>query len=417
MNYPDSVRYLYALGNEIKSAKLGLDRIQRLLEALGNPHQSCPFVHVAGTNGKGSVCAMVESALRVSGKRTGLYTSPHLLEPTERIRVNGVPVSTAEFASAFAQVHSVAERLVSAGEIEAHPTYFETVTAMCFLLFRQTGVEIGIVEVGLGGRLDATNVILPQITAITRIDYDHETWLGKQLEQIAAEKAGIIKPGVPVVVGAQRDEIYPLLRGRAGERNARVIEPLPAEHISADRWGSGFYIAGLELDCPLPGEHQVENARTAVAVLRELGVDDGAIRAGLRSVVWPGRMQRISDTPEIILDGAHNPSGASALADFIRHFYSGRRVTLIFAVMRDKAVEQIANILFPLASTVVVTAPHLERAVRPEVIAGLVHHPDVRISRDLDEAIQAAGEIDVAFITGSLFLVAEALGRWSGGKL
>ena len=415
MNYPDSVRYLYALGNEIKSAKLGLDRIEKLLAALGNPHLCCPFVHVAGTNGKGSVCAMVESAFRAEGRKTGLYTSPHLLEPTERIRINGTPVTADEFAAAFGEVHSAALGLADAGELETHPTYFETVTAMCFLLFRQRGVETGVLEVGLGGRLDATNVVLPQVAAITRIDYDHEAWLGKQLHEIAREKAGIIKPRIPVVLGLQREDVYPLLKARAAELGSAVIEPPEVDSVVSDRWGSSFRIRSMQLDCPLPGAHQVENARTAVAILQHIGVREESIQLGLRSVVWPGRLQRVSDNPEVILDGAHNPSGAEALAEFIRRFYAGRRVTLIFAVMRDKAVEQIARILFPLASTVIATAPHLDRAVKPEVIAGLAHHPDVRVARDLDEAVEVAGEVDVLFISGSLFLVAEALGRWSRG--
>src|SRR5580698_2292278 len=196
MNYPDSVQFLYALGNEIKTAKFGLERIRALLDALDRPHDRLHFVHVAGTNGKGSVCAMLESALRAAGRRTGLFTSPHLAQPTERIRIDGLPVSAERFAAAFDRVHAAVETLLAEGTIDLHTTYFETVTAMALQLFAEERVEMVALEVGLGGRLDATNIVIPDLAVIAPIDFDHEAWLGKSLEAIAREKAGILKPGI-----------------------------------------------------------------------------------------------------------------------------------------------------------------------------------------------------------------------------
>src|SRR5580693_947768 len=213
LTYPDSVRFLYALGNEIKTAKLGLERIRAVLAALGDPQRAYRVVHVAGTNGKGSTCAMIEAGLRAAGVRTGLFTSPHLVEPTERIQIDGTPVTTEQFQQAFQVVHDVAERL----DLDCHPTYFETVTAMAFWLFRELGVETAVVETGLGGRLDATNVVQPALTVITPIDFDHEIYLGHTLEAIASEKAGILKPGVPAIFARQRPEAATVLDRVAGD--------------------------------------------------------------------------------------------------------------------------------------------------------------------------------------------------------
>ena len=204
MNYPDSVQFLYALGNEIKTAKLGLERTQAVLEALGRPQDRTSFVHVAGTNGKGSTCAMIASALRAQGRRTGLFTSPHLAEPTERISLNGRPISPARFSDAFYRVHLAVEELLARDAIDLHTTYFETVTAMALLVFAEEQVDLAVLEVGLGGRLDATNVVMPELCIITPVDFDHEAFLGRSLESIAAEKAGILKAGVPAVFAPQR---------------------------------------------------------------------------------------------------------------------------------------------------------------------------------------------------------------------
>jgi dihydrofolate synthase / folylpolyglutamate synthase len=417
LTYPQSVRFLYGLGNESRSAKLGLETVAGLLARLGDPHRAARFIHVAGTNGKGSVCAMLESVLRAAGVRTGLFTSPHLIEPTERIQIDGCPVSSVLFAQAFDRVHALAETMLAAGALAAHPTYFETVTLMAFLLFRDLGATTVVLEVGLGGRLDATNVVEPEVSVITPIDYDHEAFLGKSLEAIAAEKAGIIKRGVPVVLGPQRPNVAALLEARAAELAAPVFQysDWQAQELQLDAHGSRFTAAGsrrLHIGCPLAGEHQVANALTAIAALDLLNIPSEAIEAGIRATRWPGRLERVSERPEMLLDGANNPAGASALARHIQRFYSGRRLWLVYGAMRDKAVSEVAGILFPYARTVVLTAPAHPRAVRPEALAALVDHPDLRTAPVLSDALEIvrreAAPQDAVFITGSLFLVGEA---------
>jgi dihydrofolate synthase/folylpolyglutamate synthase len=413
MNYPDSVRFLYALGNEVKTAKLGLERIGVLLEALGNPQQAFRIVHAAGTNGKGSTCAMIESGLRAAGYRTGLFTSPHLIEPTERIQVAGRAVDAAQFAAAFDQVHACAETLLRQDRIDLHPTYFECVTAMALILFRDCAVEFAVLEVGLGGRLDATNVVTPELCVVTPVDFDHEAYLGNSLESIAGEKAGILKPGVGAVFARQRPEAEAVLEARAAALGVAVTRSSDVELSGVDLHarGSDFLWDGLPVNCPLPGEHQVENARTAIAALRQLGVAPADIRQGIARTVWPGRLERVAEHPEIVLDGAHNPAGARALAAYLDRFYEPRRVWLIYGAMRDKAVEEMAAILFPRAGHVIVTAPEQGRALRPESIRGMADHASIQVAANLQEALAlAAGAAreDAIFVTGSLFLVGEA---------
>ena len=405
MNYPDSVQFLYSLGNEIKTAKLGLERIRAVLQALGRPQDRLRFVHVAGTNGKGSTCAMIESALRASGLRTGLFTSPHLAEPTERIRIDGAPISADRFADAF-------NRLLG-----LHTTYFETVTAMALLVFAEERVDMVVLEVGLGGRLDATNVVSPDLSVVTPVDFDHEAFLGKSLDSIAAEKAGILKPGVPAVFARQRPEAARVLDRRAAELSipvARTADWLVSD-LDIDPRGSRFRLTGerdLRLACPLAGEHQVENAVTAAVALARLGIADSAIETGIARARWPGRLERLSEHPEIILDGAHNPAGARALAAYIDRFYGRRTVRLIYGAMRDKAIDEISGILFPRAHQVIVTAPQQARALSPEALRDIGAHPGLRTAPTLRAALalvqEDASPDDVVFITGSLFLVAEA---------
>jgi dihydrofolate synthase/folylpolyglutamate synthase len=413
LNYPDSVRFLYVLGNEVKTAKLGLERIGVLLGALGHPQQACRIVHVAGTNGKGSTCAMIDSGLRAAGYRTGLFTSPHLVEPTERIQVAGRQVGADEFAAAFAEVHGCAETLLRQERIDLHPTYFECVTAMAMVLFRERGVEFAVLEVGLGGRLDATNVVTPELCVVTPVDFDHEAYLGKSLEAIAGEKAGILKPGVRAVFAHQRPEAEQVLDDRAAALGVAAAHSseVAISGIRLHARGSDFIWGGLPVSCPLAGEHQIENVRTAIAALWQLGVAPEAIRHGIAQTVWPGRLERVAVNPEIILDGAHNPASARALAAYIDRFYEPRRVWLIYGAMRDKAVEEMAAILFPRAAHVIVTAPAQARALRPESIRGLADHDSVQVAANLQEALAlaaAAAKEDAIFVTGSLFLVGEA---------
>ena len=425
MTYPDSVRFLYSLGNEVKTAKYGLERITTLLDALGNPQRLPRIVHVAGTNGKGSTCAMIESGLRASGLRTGLFTSPHLVEPTERVRIDGCPVTAGEFSAAFDRVHACAEQLLDLGSIDFHPTYFETVTAMAFVLFHEKLTETVVLEVGLGGRLDATNVVHPELCVITPVDFDHEALLGKSLQAIASEKAGILKPGVPAVLAGQRPEAQATLDARAAGLGIEVVrapEKWKAESVRLTARGAEFraqaeMIEPLRIACPLAGRHQVENAIVAIAALERLGVPVPAIERGIAGTRWPGRLEHVSVSPEIILDGAHNPAGARALAGYIRQFYSGRHIVMIYGAMRDKAIAEMTGVLFPLVDEVIATAPHQSRAVDPETIRALAEHPSVQTAPDLAAALRAtrAGPSDrVIFITGSLFLVGEALALLNG---
>jgi dihydrofolate synthase/folylpolyglutamate synthase len=416
LNYPDSVHFLYALGNEIQTAKFGLERIRATLEALGRPQDRLRFIHVAGTNGKGSVCAMIESALRAEGLRTGLFTSPHLAEPTERIRIAGRPVEAGQFAGAFNRVHRGAEKLLTAGAIDFHPTYFETVTAMAMLIFAEEGVDRVVLEVGLGGRLDATNVVTPELCVITPVDFDHEAFLGKSLESIAREKAGILKPGVPAVFAEQRPEAAGMLEDRAAALGIAVTRTTDwrTRELEMDARGSRFVLtngSSLHIHCGLAGEHQVSNAVTAAVALLRLGTSHHAIEAGIAAAEWPGRLERVRVHPEIILDGAHNPAGARALAAYIDRFYAGRCVRLIYGAMRDKAIAEMSGLLFPRAQQVVVTAPKQARAFSPEAMREVSDHPNLSTAPTIESALELvrdASPTDVIFITGSLFLVAEA---------
>jgi dihydrofolate synthase / folylpolyglutamate synthase len=412
MNYPDSVQFLYALGNEIKSAKLGLERIRAVLKALGNPERAVRIVHVAGTNGKGSTCAMIEAGLRSAGVRTGLFTSPHLIEPTERIQIDGIPVSPADFERAFNVVHETAEKL----DLDCHPTYFETVTAMAFWLFREKRVDTAVVEVGLGGRLDSTNVVEPILSVITPIDFDHEAYLGHTIEAIAGEKAGILKPGIPAVFAPQRPEAAKVLDARAAELHVPVTHAGEFEirDLHIDARGSRF--SGTI--CPLAGEHQVDNAVTAALALRVLGVSPD----GIKDARWPGRIEHVSPNPDIILDGAHNPAGARALARYLERFYGHRRIWLIYGAMRDKAIDEVAGILFPIATELILTAPNTSRALRPAALAEFAGrgHIEPTVDAAIEYARRHASDEDVIVITGSLFVVGEARklflaptgGRW-----
>lgn len=402
MNYAESVRFLYSLGNEVQTAKLGLERIARLLDALGNPERACRWIHVAGTNGKGSTCAMIEAGLRTAGVRTGLYTSPHLTEPTERIRTGGEALSQAQFAAVFSEVHETAERMLEEGDLDLHPTYFETVTAMAFLLYAREQLNTVVLEVGMGGRLDATNVVTPELCVITPIDFDHQIFLGNTLSQIAAEKAGILKASVPAVFAQQPAEAEAVLRAHA-KGPYTLSRDWAITDLAVDARGSRFRLRDMEIVCPLAGEHQVENARTAAIALHHFGVSP----AGIATTRWPGRLERISEAPEIILDGAHNLAGTRALVQYIQRFYAGRRIWIVYGVMRDKAAGEMAALLFPLAQRVILTMPDNSRAMPPENIPAT----GATITHSVAQAVALLNEAeptDVIFITGSLFVVGEA---------
>jgi dihydrofolate synthase/folylpolyglutamate synthase len=305
----------------------------------------------------------------------------------------------------------VVEGLIAAGEIDMHTTYFETVTAMAFVLFRERGCERVVLEVGMGGRLDATNVVLPELCVITPVEFDHQTYLGDTLEQIAGEKAGILKPGVPVILSPQRSEAASVLEARAGEVGAPLEHAAMPEAADVSAEGSRLVIGGLAIECPLRGLHQVENAATAVAALRKLGVGDPEIRAGVKATRWPARLELVGREPDFYVDGAHNPAGARRLLEYIRRFHGGRTVWMIFGAMRDKAVSEIAGILFPAANEIVLTAPDQKRALEPDAIREFAP-AGARVIPRVADAVAAvrreASPGDVVFLTGSLYLAGEA---------
>jgi dihydrofolate synthase/folylpolyglutamate synthase len=414
MTFAETLRFLYSLGHELKVVKWDLARSEAVLAALDNPHRRGRFIHVAGTNGKGSTCAMIASSLRAAGYRTGLYTSPHLIDPRERIQIDGTPVAERVWVEAFEEVHGAAEALLARDEIDAHPSFFETLTAMAFVAFAREGVEVVSLETGLGGRLDATNVVTPEVAVITPVDFDHEAFLGSSIESIAAEKAGILKAGRPAVFSNQREEGFAVLDRRALELDVPVTLSshwrVEDEHL--EKFRSRFTLVADEeipIECPLAGEHQIENARTAVAALSVFGLPAAAIAEGIARVQWPGRLERVAASPDIILDGAHNPAGAKALARYIRRFFPNEPIRIVYGAMRDKAVEEVTDTLFALAAEVILTAPAQLRAFNPESLAESIDHPNARTAATIDEALRMTREKPMmTFVTGSLFLVGEA---------
>jgi dihydrofolate synthase/folylpolyglutamate synthase len=438
MTYQESVQYLLTLGRELASPqqanarKFDLVNITALCEQLGHPQRAFQSVHVAGTNGKGSTAAMLESILRAAGLRTGLYTSPHLERINERIRLDGREISDADFAATFTRVRKVIEELLAAGRLAAHPTFFECVTAIAFDFFAGAGVQFAVCEVGMGGRLDATNILVPEVAAITQIDFDHENYLGHSIEEIAAEKAGIIKPGARVVSAAEHLIARVVIRQRAVHQAAFLVEIEDAFRIENITEHDGCYAftaisnesgSRIPLTLPLPGRFQIRNALTALATARLLAergapVDDDAIARGIAATVWPGRLERIAERPEIYLDGAHNPAGAREIAVFWETLLRGRNIFLIYGAVRDKAVDEIAGILFPRASAVILTAPAQPRAISAPVLAQMISHHASRVEMipepnlAFERALELASPEDVIFITGSLYLVGDLRRYW-----
>jgi len=438
MNYEAAVRYLLSLGRELAAptqaaaAKFDLENIKVLAERLGRPHRVYPSAHIAGTNGKGSTAAFLESILRHAGFRTGLNTSPHLERINERIRINGGEISDAIFAATFTRIQLVIEELLAAGKLRAHPTYFECVTAMAFECFASQRVEFGVFEVGLGGRLDATNILLPAVTIITRIDFDHENFLGHSLREIASEKAGILKPGVPVVLAEQHPEAREVILARAAELGCPVIEPAQIFRLDRESAHSGALHAhvtevssgtSFELAPSLPGRFQLENALNALAAARHLQslgflISHQAITQGIASTTWPGRLEKLQSNPDVYLDGAHNPAAARELATFLEQNFAGRKIWLLYGALRDKAVDEVAGQLFPHAREVIFTEPRTSRAVSAPRLAEIAAHHAASFTvlssaeQALDLALAEAAPGDAIFITGSLYLVGQLRQYW-----
>ncbi len=438
MNYAATVRYLLSLGRELAApthaaaAKFDLENITVLAERLDRPDRAYPSAHIAGTNGKGSTAAFLDSILRRAGFRTGLYTSPHLEKINERIRIAGEEISDEAFAESFTRIYGLIEELLAAGKLRAHPTYFECITAMAFEALARAHADFGVFEVGLGGRLDATNILMPAITILTRVDFDHENFLGHSLREIAAEKAGILKPGVPIVSAPQPPEARDVILRRAAELGCPVVETGSVFHVERESFerGSARALAAetasgwqVELAPRLPGRFQLENALCAVATARLLQsrgfrIPDDAIAAGIAAADWPGRLEQLQSDPAVFLDGAHNPAAAREIYAFWDQNFTGRRIFLIFGALRDKAVDEIAGRLFPRAAAVFLTEPRTSRAISAKRLAELTGHHAARYQAvpDAEEALElalaAASPEDAIFITGSLYLVGEIRHFW-----
>jgi len=398
-------------------AALGLRRTDALLDRLERPDAAFRIVHVAGTKGKGSTCAMVASIARAASMQVGLYATPHLHTFRERITLNGKPIEGEAFAKLTVTVASAVQELEAESPELGPPTAFEIVTAMALRAFADAGVDLAVVEVGLGGRLDSTNVVTPDVSVISSVSFDHAAILGNTLASIAAEKGGIIKPGKPVVIGPQTDEALQVLIGIAAERGS------PAYVAGRDWTTDGRRLSGPwgdwdDVDIALAGSHQVENAGLAVMASwllnQEEPLPEAVVREGLRSVVWPGRFEQVASNPETIVDGAHNVDSIKRLAETLRGRLAGRPLAVILGVAQDKDLAGMLSELVPLAPAIFATASHNPRAVDPHAIASLAlqHGMQAQVVPGIGEAITAAqqftGPNGLVCITGSLYVVAEA---------
>jgi dihydrofolate synthase/folylpolyglutamate synthase len=413
-SYRESVSWLYGL--QKLGIKFGLSKTSNLLKAFGNPHRGQRYIHIAGTNGKGSVGALLESVLIKSGLKVGLFTSPHLVSFTERFRINGERMEKKEAASLIAELKEVIEH-------REPPTFFELTTAMALIYFCRSNVDIGIMEVGMGGRLDATNVITPMVSVITNIALDHQEFLGNHILDIAKEKGGIIKKGVAVVTGVTQPSIVRLFESRCKQRAAPFWRV--GHHVRYRRLPSGllgYYGLGKKLSnlrIGLDGRFQFRNAALALLTFeiletKGLAIPDEALRSGLADPSWPGRLETVSSDPTIILDGAHNPSAMRSLAYAIKSDFDFRQLILVLGIMGDKDIANVLKEILPLASRVIYTRAAYPRAADPQILmeqgkrfgkTGEVH---VTIPAAIDRARNLADKRDLILITGSLYTVGEA---------
>jgi dihydrofolate synthase / folylpolyglutamate synthase len=402
--YRQALEFLYGL--RVFGTKLGLENTKVLAELAGNPHQNLRFIHVAGTNGKGSTCALLESIYRATGLRVGLFTSPHLISFRERIQIDRRLVSEADIVRLVEEMIQLTHRLPE----DRHPTFFEVVTVMALRYFKEQECDLVIWETGLGGRLDATNIVTPLASVITNIHYDHQKWLGSTLASIAGEKAGIIKPGVPVISGVAEPEALEVIVETARERSARLIQP---------DLSSSCMTPGEIPDLPLLGAHQRQNAALALATVNvlqsKLPVSREQLNIGIKSLSWPGRLQLVTrpSGQKILLDGAHNVAGANALSSAIREHFPAANPTLIFGVLDDKDLSGICAAVAPLARRILLVPVHSERTVVPEDLVTIFkqHNPQAEICacKCLSEALANSAADPLVIVTGSLYLVGEAL--------
>ncbi len=416
MTYSATVQFLYDLQQH--GIKLGLETIRALLTRVGDPHRRYPVLHIGGTNGKGSTAAMAASILQAAGHRVGLYTSPHLIDFRERIRINGLMIPEA-------RVTELVETLRAAAAPDLAPTFFEFTTALAFRYFAECHVDVAVLEVGLGGRFDATNVVAPLATAITTIGLDHEAYLGSTVEAIAFEKAGIIKPGVPVVLGRIGEPACRVIEERASMEGApvyRLDREFRCEGSStADCRYTGIAARYDHVSCPLQGRFQLDNAACALALIelareRGLAIPDAAVRIGLRQIVWEGRLEIVGESPTVMVDGAHNPAAAVVLAEYLAAWRRSRpaaRIILIVGMMRDKHPREFLAPLLPLVDALILTQADLPRASTGSELRALLgdHAPSALVAPTPADALasakRSAAPTDLICVTGSLMLVGE----------
>jgi dihydrofolate synthase/folylpolyglutamate synthase len=421
MTYDEALVYLK--GRERFGIKFGLANIDRLAEALGRPERRYASLLVAGTNGKGSTTALAESILRASGLRTGRYTSPHLRFVEERILIEGRPIPREELAASLSRVREAAERLFEDEPERSAPTYFEAMTAAAFLAFAERGIDVAVLEVGMGGRFDATNIAPAQVSVIAPIGFEHERFLGSTLAAIAAEKAAIIKEGRPVVAGRLEPEALEVVRREAELRKAPLILALEDLEMESEESGAGQRVLLRTpsrdygtLELPLAGEHQLDNLAVAVRAVEcystALAVE--SVARGVASTDWPGRLQRIEGKPPLLLDAAHNIMAAAALVRYLKSHPHPRRV-LLFGVMKDKRVWEMLDQLLPLASYFIATRPEMSRARDPEKLARFAKDRGARAEAvrspkaALARAREVAGPDGEVLVAGSIFLLGEIL--------
>jgi dihydrofolate synthase/folylpolyglutamate synthase len=419
----DPVAWLYSLQG--LGIKLGLDNIRTLLDRIGHPELSYHKVLVGGTNGKGSVCAMLEAMLGRHGLRTGMFTSPHLVRPNERVRIDGEDLPDADLHRILSWIREAIESGMSAGRLDVHPSFFETITATALQAFHEARVDVGILEVGMGGRLDATNAGDADLSVVVTVGLDHTKSLGATLEKIAFEKGGIIKPDRPVVSGVLRENPRSVLMGIARDRGARWVDAHARCSLEEDPCGESFTLVtpgerygGLMLS--LAGRHQRENARVALVALEELASvagfrpDPEAVAAGLAEVRWAGRLQRIPGHPEILLDAAHNPDGTVILADYLKT-WSGPPPVLLFGATREKDLDEVLLPLAPYVRGLVASRPAVNRAMEPERIVEYArpHFDPVVLRPEAAEALETARDLagpeGTVLIAGSLYLVGNVM--------
>ena len=415
--YQQSLEYLYGL--EKYGMIFGLTQVRRILRAIGDPHKGIQTIHIGGTNGKGSTAAMMAAILERAGYRVGLYTSPHLVQFTERIQVNGKQIAKEEVAALTGWMREKVEEAA----IRSPFTFFDFTTALALLHFSQQVVDLAILEVGLGGRLDSTNVVDPLLTIITNISKDHEEVLGKGILRIAREKAGIIKKGRPLITAVTQRRVLHLLSEVCREKRAPCFR-VGREFRSVGTGTSDFHYEGVNrklwgVHVNLNGPHQIINATTALGameVLEDLGypVSTDAMMAGLRSVEWPGRLELINDSPRVLMDGAHNPAGALALKEALEKTFDFEHLTLLIGILRDKDIKLILRTLAPLAHHIILSKPQVDRAAPAASLMKALGEEGKKaeIVEDLGQAIRKGlsmtGEKDLLCITGSLYLVGEA---------